>query len=88
MDLIPIPWIIGLFALGIAGLFMRNTILRIICWILAAPPLAVGCLALYQGGIVEPFSSNQLLTFCGLAFTPTVGCVIGEFIAFRKRRNK
>jgi len=78
--------VIILVAIAIAGLVVRRLVARIICWTLAVPPLAIGSLALWQGGIAEPFSPMQMLIFCSLAFLPAVGCGIGQFIAWRKAK--
>lgn len=63
---------------AVAGIFARSKVARAMCWVLAVPPLIIGCFALWQGGVTEPFSRQEMLTFCGLAFLPAVGCTIGQ----------
>jgi len=74
----------GIVVVALAGLLARHFIARIICWVLAAPPLIIGMLALWQGGIAEPFSERQMLRFCSLAFLPAAGCAIGQVFVWRK----
>jgi hypothetical protein len=87
MDLIFILVVSALIAAGIAGIVARQRGLRILCWVLSVPALACGGLALSQGGIVEPFSHEQMLTFCTLAFTPAIGSAIGQVVIFGQRRK-
>ncbi len=71
---------------GLAGIFVRVVLVRILCWLFAVPLLGVGCFALWQGGIAEPFTEKQMLMFCSVTFWPAVACAIGEVLAFLRRK--
>ena len=75
-----VSWMGLIVLVGLEGIFFCQGWLRIVLWVLAAPPLCVGLLTLSQGGIVEPFSSQQMWMVCGFAFWPAIGCLIGEFV--------
>ena len=78
--LFSVSWLGLIIMVGLEGVFFCQGWLRVVLWLLAAPPLCVGLLALSQGGIAEPFSTHQMWIFCTFAFWPAVGCTIGEFI--------
>jgi hypothetical protein len=88
MNLIFTLVVLALVVTGIAGIVVRKRGLRILCWVLSLPALACGGLALSQGGIVEPFSHEQMLTFCALAFTPAIGSIIGQVVISGQRRKE
>ena len=87
MNLIFMLIILALIVTGISGIVARQRGLRILCWVLSFPALACGGIALSQGGIVEPFSDGEMLTFCTLAFTPAIGSTIGQIVIFGQGRK-
>lgn len=87
MDLIPSVVTVILVVLAVCGAFVRPNSIRIVCWVLSLPPLGIGCLALWQGGIVEPFSGIQMLGFCAVVFSPALGCAIGQIRAIGRKKS-
>jgi len=85
MHMPPAVGVLVLLVIAATGVLARSTIVRVACWTLAMPPLAIGALALWQGGIAEPFSAKQLLVFCALAFLPVLGCGTGQLLIWRRR---
>lgn len=79
--------IAGIILVAVVGLFSTHVIVRVVCWILSIPPLAAGCLALWQGGIVEPFSTRLMIIFCSFAFLPAGCCTVGEIVSFLKKHE-
>jgi len=88
MELVPPAIIVGLIVLSLCGALVRNWFARIICCVLSVPPFGLACLALWQGGIAEPFSGRQVLEFCTLGFMPAVGCAAGQVRALMKNKSQ
>jgi hypothetical protein len=86
----PLTWSVVVLVIlaGIGGVIARERWVRLLFWIQAAPPLCVGAFTLYQGGIAEGFAPKLMTEFCTVAFWPTVGCALGEYLAFRRRGMK
>jgi uncharacterized membrane protein len=79
--------IFALIAIGVLGVFVRKLVLRVLCFALSVPCFLAGLAVLAAGGIAEPFSNEQMLVFCGLAFTPIIGLTIGEIIKIIRKEN-
>jgi len=78
--------ITAILLLGIAGVFTRPVPARITLCVLSFPLLVVGLLTLISGGIAEPFTPQQMVTFCALTFWPAIGCTIGRLIIKARKR--
>ena len=77
--------IIIILLLGIAGILLKDRLLRNIVWLISLIPLAIGFFALFQGGIAEPFSAKFMTIYCLVAFWPVAGCISGEILILKEK---
>lgn len=80
--------VIGILIVTIGGILARKPWLRVLLWVLSLPALALGLLALSQGGIAEKFQPDFLIVFCVTALAPAVGCATGEVIRMFMRKGE
>ncbi len=85
MGIIAIILLVGIACVGLAGILVRNGVVRAMLWMLAIPPGLFGVQAIVQGGIAEPFTPGMLTAFTVVAFWPLVGCGIGQVVHMARR---
>ena len=87
MGIIAIILLVGIACVGLAGILVRNSVIRVLLWMLAIPPALFGVQGIAQGGIAEPFTPTMLNVFTAVTFWPLVGCGVGQIIQMARRKN-